>query len=383
MNIILAAGIFPPDIGGPATYTTQLAESLNQQGHSVRVICFSDTTENRREKYHVTRIKRSRLKPWSHLIYLLKLYFISSQADCIYTQGPTAAGWQARLVAKFRHIPYVVKVVGDYAWEQGRVRFGLDCSIEDFQQLATVPPVVERLRKLQKAVVSEAQRVVVPSKYLAELVQLWGVSPERISVIYNSFTPQFQSEKISQKKNIFLTGGRLLPWKGFDTLIKLWPQVIAQAPNAQLEIAGDGPDGERLKKLILETGVSSSVTMLGRLKPEELVSHYLQAKSFILNSDYEGMSHMILEAMSAGAVPLVSRRGGNQELVQDGVTGWSFSYNDSAEILTAILKLAQFETADSQMAQAIQLRSREFSPELMINSTIKMLTDVIKSQPRV
>jgi glycosyltransferase involved in cell wall biosynthesis len=176
MKIILAAGIFPPDIGGPATYTAQLAEALVQQGHTVTVVCFSDSEESLGEKYPVIRVKRSWFKIGSHHQYLQALMRVSRGADCLYAQGPTAGGWQARTVAKRLRLPLVVKVVGDYAWEQARVRFGLDCTIEEFQTKQDLPLTIERLRTMQHSVVTAAQKVVVPSQYLAGLVQGWGVN---------------------------------------------------------------------------------------------------------------------------------------------------------------------------------------------------------------
>jgi glycosyltransferase involved in cell wall biosynthesis len=382
MKIVLAAGIFPPDIGGPATYTSQLAEALVQENYTVSVVCFSDSTQSMNEKYTVVRIKRSRLKLWSHLRYFFAIMKLGRSADCLYAQGPTAGGFNVWLACWLIKRPYVIKIIGDYAWEQGVSRYHINSTIEEFQTRTSLPLYVSLLNYLQRLVSRQATVVIVPSQYLARIVQGWGVAAENIRVIYNSFAVHFHTAvSQSEKGNIFLTGGRLVPWKGFDTLIKLWPRVLAQIPEARLHIAGDGPDYDQLERLIEHSQVADSVVLLGRLKPEQMTEQYGQARAFILNSDYEGMSHMILEAMAAGTIPLVSKRGGNQELIQDGVTGWSFSYNNSEEILAAILRVAQ-QPIDPHMIEAIQRRSREFSPEQMNETTIKMLTDVITTYRR-
>jgi glycosyltransferase involved in cell wall biosynthesis len=348
------------------------------------VVCFSDTELSQGEKYPVIRIKRGWLKLWSHRKYLAALSKASRGADCIYAQGPTAGGWQARTVARRLHLPLVVKVVGDYAWEQARVRFGLDCTIEEFQTKQNLPLIIERLRSLQQKVVSDAQRVVVPSNYLAGLVRGWGVKPADINVIYNSFAPNFHASAAqSARANIFITGGRLVPWKGFDTLIKLWPRVTAEFPDAQLLIVGDGPDAERLRQLLEDTGDTASVKLLGRLTADQMVEQLRRAKAFILNSDYEGMSHMVLEAMAAGVIPLVSRRGGNEELVTNGVTGWTFGYNNPEEILAAVVRIAQLPAQDQVMQSAVSERSRQFTPQAMIDQTMAVLAEVIKAHSRV
>lgn len=174
-----------------------------------------------------------------------------------------------------------------------------------------------------------------------------------------------------------------MPWKGFDTLIKLWPRVTAEFPDAQLLIVGDGPDAERLRQLLEDTGDTASVKLLGRLTADQMVEQLRRAKAFILNSDYEGMSHMVLEAMAAGVIPLVSRRGGNEELVTNGVTGWTFGYNNPEEILAAVVRIAQLPAQDQVMQSAVSERSRQFTPQAMIDQTMAVLAEVIKAHSRV
>src|SRR3989338_3586429 len=191
MRIVLAAGIYPPDIGGPATYTERLAKELNQS-----VISYSGSLK----KYPMG------LK---HFLYFLGLLLLAKDADVIYAQNVTSAGLPALLVSKLLKKRFVLKVVGDEAWEQKK----------------------EYLRGVQKYVAKNAERIIVPSQYVKKMVAGWGVSLDKINVIYNAVEnisgPDISKEEAKKKLgidgDIILSAGRPVPWKGFDDLRSIMP----------------------------------------------------------------------------------------------------------------------------------------------------------------
>ena len=102
-----------------------------------------------------------------------------------------------------------------------------------------------RLLQAQRArEVRRADRVIVPSRYLRDMVIGWGAPPERVQVIYNALPPDAQTASLSQSEArvalglgaepLLLTVARLVPWKGIDHLIRALPAV----PEARLLVAG-------------------------------------------------------------------------------------------------------------------------------------------------
>jgi glycosyltransferase involved in cell wall biosynthesis len=105
------------------------------------------------------------------------------------------------------------------------------------------------------------------------------------------------------------------------------PKLLAALETAgvpfRMEIAGEGPE-EGVLRLACQKWVSEGrVHFLGRLNPEEVRTAFRRADLFVLLSDYEGLPMGLLEAMSEGCVPLVSKGlSGIEELVREEDNGW-------------------------------------------------------------
>jgi GalNAc-alpha-(1->4)-GalNAc-alpha-(1->3)-diNAcBac-PP-undecaprenol alpha-1,4-N-acetyl-D-galactosaminyltransferase len=106
-----------------------------------------------------------------------------------------------------------------------------------------------------------------------------------------------------QGQGLVLAVGRLREEKGYDLLIRAFALTRAQHPGWQLAIAGDGPERERLERLVVELGLRSAVTLLGMVDdPGELMR---RASLYVVPSRFEGFPNAMIEAMSCG-LPVVS-----------------------------------------------------------------------------
>ncbi len=366
-KIVVAAGIFPPDIGGPATYTQELATYLASR-HQVTVVCFSDEIiPETQSSFTVHRIKR-RSKLWSHLQYLWTLAGVSQGCDVIYAQGPIAGGWPAVIVSGLWGVPLTVKITGDYAWEQAGVRYHYRQSIEQFQVETHVPARIKLLRLIQQWVVKRARRVIVPSNYLANLVRGWGVSSEDVVVIPNSFTAAQQpSSPWSQRPLLVTSVGRLVPWKRYDQLIACWPEVIQQVPGARLRIIGDGPELITLKAA---AAGQTTIELTERLPHDQVLEALQEARVFVLNSTYEGLSHVVIEALAAGTVPVVTAVGGNGEIVTDQHTGLLVAVDDRSALVAALVRAL----TDVALAAQVEANKRSILDQMAV-ATVMSATE--------
>ena len=118
MKILIATSIFPPDIGGPATYSKILADELPKRGVGVDVLSYGF-------------ISPEAPKIFRYLIYFLKIFKRAFGADLLYAQDPVF-GLAACISALILRKKFVLKVVGDYAWEQGVNRFGVKELLDEF-----------------------------------------------------------------------------------------------------------------------------------------------------------------------------------------------------------------------------------------------------------
>lgn len=101
--------------------------------------------------------------------------------------------------------------------------------------------------------------------------------------------------------NTIVAAGRLVPEKGFATLIEAFS--LLPDPALQLVIVGAGPDEARLRALARSLGVADRVLLPG-YQPD--VRPWLdRARLFVLSSDYEGYPAVMIEALAAGR-PVIS-----------------------------------------------------------------------------
>lgn len=338
MNILIAADIFPPDVGGPATYSARLLEELVKNGDQVTLVTHTPQTLAQEPSGVVRVAATGKLKRYVAYVRLLKRHIC--QSDVVYAMGPVNAGFPAWLLAWRFSKPLVCKVVGDYAWEQGVARYGVT-DLPDAFQKKRYGGLILLLRLIERLVCRRAAAVVVPSNYLKKIVMQWGVHPDNIYVIPNisqhsvSAAPSLDVSVFASKRVIF-SAGRLMPWKGMKTLIEVMASVLQIHPDAHLVIAGDGHQRDEFVTEIKKHKLEQAVTLLGAIPPADMSALFKRASLFVLNSGYEGMPHVVLEAFEAGCPIAVSRAGGNPELVSEGVSGLLFEYNNKAQIEKAI-----------------------------------------------
>ena len=379
MKILLAADIFPPQTGGPATYVVTLANELVKAGDEVWVVSLNPNSDTTAVSCFMSRVSYQN----KFLRYLQYFWLLLKQAtgvDVIYAMGPVNAGLPALLAARLRGKKFVVKVVGDYAWEQYmnakcRIQNAKLLSIEDFQNDKSTPVKYRLLRWAERYVVRKSNFVIVPSKYLAGLVNKWGGRRDQVQVIYNAvdFQDVEPIKKPAEEKWI-VTVARLVPWKGIGILMEVVSDLKKEFPKVRLKIVGDGPVFNIIKTQVKNLSLEDMVELTGQLSRENALSYVKTADVFVLNSAYEGLPHVVLEAMSYNIPVAISDVGGNPEILIPGKVGYLFPYNDKRAILQAIRAvLYDEERASSQ--QLVNWR-HEFYPHYMVKSTKYILEKV-------
>jgi len=359
MKILVTTGIYPPEIGGPATYTALLEKEMPKHGIEVSVLPF--------------RTVRNLPKIIRHIAFFFKVLLSGRKVDILYTQDPVSVGFPTMVAAKILRKPFLIRVAGDYAWEQAAGRFGVKDSIDDFQN-KRYSWQIELLRKIQRATVRNADCAITPSKYFRNLVASWNKNKDNVVTIYNgiNFNDVSPNDGSFESKTM-ISAGRLVPWKGFDTLI----ETMNDLPDWKLFIAGNGPDKERLRKVISDQNLANRVFLLGDMIRADLIQKMQACQLFILNTSFESFSFQIVEAMFAGT-PVISTNIGNiSEIVDNGENGLLIQPNNKAEILEAIQKLSD-TSVRSKMVDNAKEKAKTFSIEKTIKETSDIIFSLIK-----
>ena len=366
LNVLIITGIFPPDIGGPASYVPSIAGELVNRGHKVVVVTLSDTVnhDDRSYCFQVHRIRRSLFKPVRFLLTVARILKLGRHAQVLYANG---LYFETVIANLFLRKPLVEKIVGDWAWERATNKGWLKDTFEEFQQKRGYGLKVKLMKALRSFCARQADAVIVPSKFLARTVANWGLSEAKLKVIYNAVeSPSRTSCSIPLGTRFkIVTVGRLVPWKQINHLIG----ALAETADAGLVVVGDGPERSRLEKLAQTNHVSDRVYFAGQRSKAETFALMTGCDLFVLNSSYEGFPHVVLEAMTAGLPVVATAVGGTPELVHDGENGVLIAANANGALSKTLIRLLVLPEERRRLALGAQKTMRQFRRSAMIEAT--------------
>ena len=363
MKILIATGIYPPDIGGPATYSKLLFDELPKRGIEVEILSFGEVR-------HLHKIIR-------HFVYFLKIFKKAKSVDIIYAQDPVSVGLPVMLANKFLKKKFFIRIAGDYAWEQGNQRFGVNDNLDIFSaKQKGYSFFVQLFKKIQTKVAKIADQIIVPSQYFKKIISNWGISKNKIKVIYNGI--DLNSENIKKNNNskekIILSVGRLVPWKGFKELIEVMPDIFKKINNIKLIIIGSGPQKKELENKINKLKLKNKIILTGQLERIEVLEYMKKSDIFILNTQYEGFAHILIEASNLKIPIITTDIGGNPELIGNNKQGILIKPNDKEAIKNAVIKILQDDNFKQKIIQNAYEKSLSFS----IKRTLDELEKIIK-----
>lgn len=380
MKVLLVTSIFPPDIGGPATYVPQVAQALSERGHQIIVVTLGDRVDHddRIYPFRVIRLPRRIFKPWRWLRTVAVLVRLGRRSDVLFVNG---LAMEAALANLLLGKPLVQKVVGDLVWERVTNWGWIEDSFEDFQN-KRYGMKVDALKALRAWWTRRADIVIIPSRYLARWVARWGVPEHRLVVIYNALDPPngIQPANVPLSTPVkMVTVGRLVPWKRVDKLL----EAIARLDGAGLVIVGDGPERNHLNNRVKAFGIADRVYFAGQRNRRETLSLMAACDVFVLNSSYEGFPHVVLEAMAIGLPVVATAVGGTTELVEDGVNGRLIAASDEGALFQALSGLVSAASERRRLAKEARQTLERFSLRQMVQEVegvLEKATRLVTSQ---
>jgi glycosyltransferase involved in cell wall biosynthesis len=196
-----------------------------------------------------------------------------------------------------------------------------------------------------------------------------SIPPERLRVIYNSINISNATSNHSGKK--IITVGRMIPQKGQIYLINAMPAILAQHPDATLDIVGEGPLRSELEQQVLSLGIGHAVRFLGVRSdvPDLLAS----SDVFAFPSLWEGLGIVMLEALAAGLPVVASNIAVLREIVDDGQQGLLVQTQHPQALAQAIINLLADPDERRSMGQSGR---RKILERFDINVTVSQWTEL-------
>ena len=252
-----------------------------------------------------------------------------------------------------------------------------------------VLPSHDLIYKLARSIALKVSNVIIAvSHSTRNLAIRCGAPPKRVIVVYNTvdesiFRPRSQTIcrsklGLSQKYEVILSVGNLIPRKGYDQLIRAFPKILNDVHDAVLIIVGDGPQKKELALLVSDLKLEDKVIFTGRIPIDKLCLYYSAADIFVLPSMHEGHAMVLLEGMASGLPVVASRVAGNLETVVHNQNGYLVQPNDINQLAEAVTKILSDERLiHSFGSQSFRMYKSKFSQEQQIHKIVQIYSGII------
>jgi glycosyltransferase involved in cell wall biosynthesis len=334
VNVLIVSGIWPPDVGGPASHAPDVASFLLERGHAVEVVVTAPVAPAA-ERYPVHWIPRSLPKGVVHVRAGLEISRRARAADVVYTTGMFG---RSALGATLVRRPYVIKLTADPAFERARRRALVAGDVDEFQQLEPTA-LVRILRLARDAEVRGAAHVITPSGYLRSLAVSWGVAAEDVTVLPNpiprppELPPRDELRAAAGfERPTLVFAGRLAPQKSLRVAL----EAVAATEGVDFVLVGDGDERAVLERAVDELALRERVRFLGAQPRRRVLELFAAADASVLSSSWENFPHGVVEALAVGTPVVATATGGVAEIVRDGENGLLVPPGDSAAFAAAL-----------------------------------------------
>ncbi|MFD1736551.1 1,4-alpha-glucan branching protein domain-containing protein [Bacillus salitolerans] len=385
-KVVMLTWEFPPRIvGGLARHVCELAKTLVEQGMDVYVLTTNDQNTINYEEYegiHVYRVpayqrEQTEFLHWIGSMNLCLLDEAMKLAQHIHFDLIHAHDWlvysSSVTLKSLLNIPLITTI---HATENGRNQ-GIYTSIQvDIQEME-----IDLIR--------QSDKVIVCSDFMKkEVITLEKSVESKICVIPNGVDQSFLENKTEESNRLPLYNqtddqivfsiGRMVPEKGFETIIDAAPMVLTKFTNVRFILAGSGPLEKKYDDLIQERGLQERIQLVGFVNDKERNERLRTCVMAVFPSTYEPFGIAALEAMIAKKPVIVSNTGGLTSFVQNGITGITVEPESSEELAEAIIALLSNPSLADKIAQnAQQVAIEEYNWDHIGVRTVLLYRDIL------
>ena len=318
MRVLVTVGIFPPDIGGPATFVPKIAKYFQDElNYEIEILTLSDNkNSNINDDFSVKRIDRNLPIIYRWLKTIFTIYKLGKNKDLIFVNG---LGTEATIANIFLKKKIIRKIVGDPVWERAYSKAKISESFDEFQ-VKNYGFSISLQKKVRSFSIKKSDIVVTPSQHLKNFILNLGFK-NKIEIINNGVLIPEENTNIFTNDQINITiVSRLVSHKNIEKIIKAISDL--NSPLINLNIIGDGPELNQLQKISLESNNKDNIIFHGKLNRDEINHIFLNSDIYIQASNYEGLPHSLLEAMSYGIPVLCTPVGECKEILGNEDRGY-------------------------------------------------------------
>ena len=334
MRIVMVTNDFLPNIGGMARHVHELSKWLSRAGHSVAVV-----------------IPRNNMFPTSTR---LDNFSVEPYGE-VSGRSRVPGGWGIAILRLARHIGRVLGTYPDIVHWHSCDNYALAAQVAKCRGRVFTNHSSGFLMDLEDSArwgelglyVGCADRVIGPSEELC--VAARKVAGQNLVAVNipncvdpDRFRPDIDSQSLKEEyglpsdRRIVLCARRLVPKNGVVYLAQALARLGQWRDRAFAVFAGDGPERDKVQRVLLEAGWGASMKFLGDVDNNRMPELVAGSYCAVFPSLLEATSIAALEAMAAGRPVIATRVGGLPEIVADGVNGLLVGPRDSDGLAAAL-----------------------------------------------
>ncbi|HCI03903.1 MAG: glycosyltransferase family 4 protein [Candidatus Peribacteraceae bacterium] len=309
MKIVLATGIYPPDIGGPATYVKQLAEELRQSGNEVGVVTYVNRLQvtGYREDDVVRVNKGLPIIRWFQ--YAKALRKIGKDADVIYAFSSVSCGIPVKL-ARLKKPKKILRLGGDFFWER-YTALGGGLGLGEWYGKRS--KVFGCRLSVVGWILKNFDHVVFSTEFQKNLYEEYFKKLPKHSVIENAVPEGNPEIHVKREPFSLLFMGRLVGFKNLKSLV----EAVKQMANVRLTLVGDGPKKKELMKLAGSAG--TRIMFVSPVHGEEKIKVFAGHDLMVIPSITEISPNVALEARANGLPVLLTEETGLSPAISEAM----------------------------------------------------------------
>lgn len=257
--------------------------------------------------------------------------------------------WGADIIHTHHYDPAVIGFLATRLYPQTKLVVGRHYS----DAIYRIPSKIKRdvYLMVENAVNSAATRIIVPSKYIREILVDWqGVAAEKVDVIYYGFDPEkyslpredeikiLRAEMDLEGKFVIGTFARLHEEKGHRFLLEAVSQLSVELPRLVWLIVGDGPERRDLERRVAEKGLEGRVVFLGWRR--DAIKLMAAIDVVVQPTLHEAFSQVMIEALWMKRPLIITEVSGAVDIIRDGENGILVPKENPTALASAISRLA-------------------------------------------
>ncbi len=243
-----------------------------------------------------------------------------------------------------------------------------------------LPPWMARVgeateRRLAPPVYRSTRVITLSDSSRAEIVDLLGFRPDRVTVVPPGVEPRFSPGRRDERalEPLVVAVGRLVPVKRFGLLMRALCRAKRSAPSLRAVIAGEGYERPRLEALRRELRATAWVSLPGHVRDDQLVDLYRSAWVVASASQREGWGMTLTEAGACGTPVVASDIAGHRDAVVHGRTG--FLATGEEQIGASIARIVGDAALRARLGAGAHAYARRFTWETAARATLEALAE--------